>query len=86
MDILELVAQVGGIGAIFAVIMFGIYRRDKEASEKRAREDRKFMEDRLTTVLGNYRDDCERHSEAFGKMRESLIELTTWLKRKNGTP
>ena len=84
MNWIELVAQIGGIGAVFAVIMFWIYRHDREEAEKRAREDRKFMEDRMTAIISSYSNDCRKHAEAFGGVEKVLTELITWLKRKNG--
>lgn len=84
MTLLEFAGQVGGIAGVLAVIMFFIYRQDRKSGERQQLEDRKFMEDRLTNVLSDYSRDCRNHTEAFGKVREALIELTIWLKKKNG--
>jgi len=85
MTLLEFAGQIGGIAGVLAVIMFLIYRQDRKSSERSQSEDRKFNEDRLTNVLSDYSRDCRNQTEAFGKVREALIELTIWLKRKNGS-
>ena len=84
MTLLEFAGQIGGIAGVLAVIMFLIYRQDRKSSERNQIQDRKFMEDRLTDVLDKYSNGCEKQTEAFSKVREALVELTTWLKRKNG--
>lgn len=65
MDLIEYIGSIGGIAGVLAFIMFMIYRQD-----------RKYTEDRLTSLL-----------EADQKTREdntrALSELTTWLERKN---
>lgn len=77
MGFLEWIAGIGGVGAVFAVLMFFIYRHDRKAAEDRAREDRKFMEDRLTSVL-----------DAYNKVTQENIkiqsEVLTWLRARNG--
>lgn len=73
-DFIQWIGTVGGIGGVFAVIMFFVYR----ASEKRSREDRKFMEDRLTGVLEAYDKSTQDNTKV-------LSELYTWLKAKNGS-
>lgn len=77
MNILEYIGSIGGITGVLAFIIFLIYRQDKKANEDRQREDRKFMEDRLTMVLGDY-------NKAFKDNTQILTELFTWLKMKNG--
>jgi len=72
-DFLSWIGAVGGVGAVFAVIMFFVYRQ----TIKQQREDRKYMEDRLTKVI----DDYNRTSSDNTKV---LWELITWLKAKNG--
>lgn len=62
-----------GIAAVFAIAMFFIWRHSCHT----AREDRKFMEDRLTKVLEDY-------NNAFIENTRILSELYTWLKARNG--
>ena len=69
-----------GIAAVFAVCMFLVYRR----LGSQMRDDRKYMEDRLTGVIGNYHEDFRDHTEAKEKNTQVLTELITWLKAKNG--
>lgn len=73
MGFLEWIAGIGGIGAVFAVIMFLVYRQ----TNKQMRDDRRFMEDRLTSVLDAY-------NKASQESTKILSELFTWLKAKNG--
>lgn len=70
---LEWIAGIGGIGAVFAVIMFFVYR----STIKQQREDRKYMEDRMSQILGEY-------NKAVQENTKILSELFTWLKAKNG--
>jgi len=77
MGLIEYIGSIGGIAGVLAVIIFLIYRHDRKASEDRQREDRKFMEDRLTGILGDY-------NIAFKENTQMLSELYTWLKAKNG--
>jgi len=77
MSIIEYIGSIGGIAGILAVIIFLIYRQDRKSSEDRQREDRKFMEDRLTELIGDY-------NKAFKENTQILSELYTWLKAKNG--
>jgi len=34
-DLLQVVASIGGVGAVFGIVVFFIYRIDRKASEKR---------------------------------------------------
>jgi hypothetical protein len=78
MEIEVLNALAGlGAGGILAAIIFFIYRSDRKASECQLREDRKFMEDRLTLMLEQDQDTREENTKA-------LSELTTLLNRMNG--
>ena len=76
-DLLMAVVSAGGVGALFGVIMFWVYRNDHKAMENRLREDRKWMEDRLTKVIGDY-NSCTRASTSI------LSELKTLITRLNG--
>lgn len=69
-----------GVAAIFAICMFLVYRRVCS----QMREDRKYMEDRLTSVIENYHEDSHEQTEAKVKNTQVLTELITWLKAKNG--
>lgn len=77
LDLLQIVASIGGVGAVFGIVVFFIYRIDRKNSENKLREDRKFMEDRLTNVLDNY-------SEAFENNTKALTELIVLLRSMNG--
>jgi len=73
-DFLQWIGAVGGVGAVFAVIMFFVYRQ----SIKQMREDRKFIEDRMATLAGDYNRTTSDNTKV-------LWELITWLKAKNGS-
>lgn len=80
MTTLQYVGSIGGIGGILALIIFVVYRN----TIKQLREDRKYMEDRLTKVIKDYNDSCRDNQAALVKHTEVLTELITWLKTKNG--
>lgn len=74
MGLLEWIAGVGGVGAVFGLIMFFILLKIVAVM----REDRKFMEDRLTGLL-------EKDQESRGENTTALTQLITYLKMRNGT-
>lgn len=82
MDItlLQFVGSIGGIGAVFALIMFWAYRD----TVKQLREDRKFMEDRLTGLLTEYNKVCRDANDNTMEHTKVMSELVTWLKAKYG--
>lgn len=67
----------GGPVAILAGIIFIMYCKDRHNSEKSLRQDRMFMEDRLTGIL-------EKDQESREKNTSALTELTTQLRLMNG--
>jgi len=67
----------GGSTAVLALIIFLMYRRDRKSSEDKLRQDRMFMEDRLTNIL-------EKDQESREKNTSALTELTILLKSMNG--
>lgn len=73
-DFLQWIGAVGGVGAVFAVLMFFVYRQ----TNKQMRDDRKYMEDRLTKIVDEY-------NRASSDNTKVLWELITWLKAKNGS-
>jgi len=75
-DILNLIGSLG-VGAFLALIIFFMYRRDRNETLRQQREDRKFMEDRLTKLL----EDDQQSREANTR---TLTELTTLISRLNG--
>jgi hypothetical protein len=79
-DFLQWIAGVGGIGAVFAVLLFFVYRQ----TNKQMREDRKFAEDRLTTVISDYNKACKEQADAARENAVVLRELIIWLRAKNG--
>lgn len=80
MSILEYIGSIGGVGAVLAVLIFWAYRY----SVRQMREDRKYMEDRLTSVIIEYNKASKGQQRATIKHTKALTELITWLKAKNG--
>lgn len=72
-EILKYVGSVGGVTGVLAVVIFLMYR----TMVNQMREDRKFMEDRLTKIIDCYNGITQENTKV-------LTELITWLKTKNG--
>jgi hypothetical protein len=66
-----------GVGGVFGIVVFIIYRRDRKSSENQQREDRKFMEDRMNQIIERDQATREAHTKA-------VTELVTLLQRLNG--
>lgn len=73
MSVIEYIGSIGGVAGVLAVIMFLAYRH----LVSQLRQDRVFMEDRLTEFIANYNDAVKENTKV-------LAELFTWLKAKNG--
>jgi hypothetical protein len=80
MSFLQYIGSIGGIGAIFAVLFFIVYW----ITTKQSRQDRIFMEDRLTIVLKSYETSCDKTDKIISEHTKVLTELYMWLKAKNG--
>jgi len=78
MDILQFIGSIGGIAGVLAFIIFMMYRQDRKESSEQLREDRKFMEDRLTKIIDDYNKTATANTEV-------LSELVTYLRLKNGS-
>lgn len=92
MSIIEYVGSIGGIGGVLAFLIFMAYRylvrqmrEDRIASQSQIREDRKYMEDRLTGIMGDYNKASKSQQRVTVKHTKVLTELITWLKAKNGS-
>jgi len=72
-DVLQIVASIGGVGAVFGIVVFFLYRYDRRSSENKLREDRKFMEDRLTKLLEDDQQSREENTRVLSELR-ILIE------------
>jgi len=66
-----------GVGGALAALIFIMYRKDRQSSENRLREDRIFMEDRLSGIIKE--DQIGRKDNTA-----ALVGLTTVLERMNG--
>ncbi len=73
-DFLQWIAAVGGVGAVFAVLMFFILMR----VFRLMREDRKYMEDRMSQQIEDYNKVTQENIKI-------QAEVLTWLKAKNGS-
>jgi hypothetical protein len=74
--ILENLAGLG-VGCVLGLVIFFMYRRECKNHREQMREDRKYMEDRLTKLLEDDHQSREENTRA-------LTELTTLLIRMNG--
>lgn len=80
MTTIEYIGSIGGIAGVLAFLIFLAYRY----LVNQMREDRKFMEDRLTKVIEEYNTACRANQEAMVGHTAVLTELITWLKARNG--
>lgn len=69
--------MAGGPIAILAYLIFHMYRRDRKSSAEQLREDRKYMEDRLSKIIEEDQNSREANTKA-------LTELIVLLKHMNG--
>ena len=69
-----------GIAGVLAVIIFVAYRN----LVKQQREDRKYIEDRMTGIIDNYHEDSKADTESRIENTKIQSELITWLKARNG--
>ena len=81
MDILQYIGSIGGVAGVLAYLMWITIKW----LVKQMREDRKFMEDRLTGVIKDYNDVCRANQDVLIKHTQIQTELITWLKAKNGS-
>ena len=65
---------------VFGLAMFFFLRH----LVSQMRQDRKFMEDRLTSIINDYKESAIAHTRAHVEFTKTLAELYTWLKAKNG--
>ena len=74
--LLEAIVQ-GGPVAVLAYLIFWAYRRDRKSSEDRIRQDRVFMEDRMSVII---------HEELTSRQEntKAVTELVVLLKGLNG--
>lgn len=73
MDLLQYIGSIGGIAGVLAFLIFLAYRH----LVSQMREDRRFMEDRLTDIIHEYNRTTSENTRI-------QTELITWLKAKNG--
>ena len=80
MSILEYIGSIGGIAGVLAFLIFMAYKY----LVSQMREDRKYMEDRLTGIIGDYNFVCRGNQDALIKHAQIQTELIVWLKARNG--
>jgi len=66
-----------GVGGVFGIVVFLMYRRDRKYSESQLRQDRIFMEERMNKIIDRDQGTREANTAA-------LTELNTTLLRLNG--
>ena len=77
---LEWIGAIGGVGAVFAVLMFFVYRQ----TNKQMHDDRKFTEDRMMKLTDDYNERQQETNKSRDDNTKILAELYTYLKAKNG--
>ena len=80
MSLIEYVGSIGGIAGVLALLIFLAYKY----LVNQMRQDRVFMEDRLTNIIKDYNQICKEHTDAVINQTKVQTELVTWLKAKNG--
>lgn len=80
MSLIEYIFSVGGVAGVLAVLMW----LNNRSLVNQMIQDRKFMEDRLTQIIGDYNRVCERQWEAITTFTGVLSELKIWLEARNG--
>lgn len=75
-DLLQIAGSLG-VGAFLGLIIYLMYRRDRNATEKMWRESKRFTEDRLTKLLEEDQDTRKENTKV-------LTELVTLITRLNG--
>ena len=80
MSLVEYIGSIGGAAGVLAFLMWLTIRY----LISQVREDRKFMEDRLTNVIKDYNDVCRNNQDITVKHTQVLSELITWLRARNG--
>jgi len=83
-EFLQSVGGAWGMGAVFAVILFFVLMRVMKHYTTMMREDRKYMEDRMTRLNGDYNERVQETNRSRDENTKVLTELITWLKAKNG--
>jgi len=66
-----------GVGAIFGLVVFFIYRRDRIGTERMWRESKKFTEDRLTELLEQDQKTREANTKALTELNTVIMRLNS---------
>jgi hypothetical protein len=82
-EILQIAASLG-VGAFLAIVIFLLAMRYISHVTSQVREDRKFMEDRLTGLIKENFDIRQMYIKKAEELTKALSELTTFLVRQNG--
>uniref|UniRef100_A0A6M3JD62 Uncharacterized protein n=1 Tax=viral metagenome TaxID=1070528 RepID=A0A6M3JD62_9ZZZZ len=81
MSMVEYIGSIGGIAGVLAFLIFMAYRY----LVNQMREDRKFMEDRLTAIIQDYNDVCAKNQDVMVKHTQVMTELIVYLRARNGS-
>ena len=80
LSLAQYIGSIGGVAGILSLMIFLMYRKMVD----QMRQDRVFMEDRLTKVIAEYNTVCRENNDSIIKHTQVLTELIVWLKAKNG--
>lgn len=69
-----------GLGAVFAGVMFIVYRE----TVKQMRDDRKYMQDCMKDMVDRYDETLKENTKATIDNTKIQSELLIWLQARNG--
>lgn len=75
-EILQIAGSLG-VGAFLGTLIFLMYRKDRNSTEKMWRESKKFTEDRLSELV-------EKDQETREENTKAITELNILLRKLNG--
>jgi len=75
-EVLQIAGSLG-VGAFLGTLIFLMYRRDRNNTERMWRESKKFTEDRLDEIIEKDQKSREENTKA-------LTELNVLLRKLNG--
>lgn len=82
-DVLQIAGSLG-VGAFLAVIIYLQSQKNIKSYEEQLRQDRIFMEDRMSEIIKQDQKMIERDQDTREANTRAVTELVTVLERMNG--
>ena len=73
-----------GVGAVLALVIFHMYRKDRKGSEEQMRSDRKWMQDQMKDVIDRDIYTRDENTKALVGLKGVQEGLTKAIDRLNG--